>query len=248
MHVIEDVPLPPTTVLQYTKASRLGDTSSVERDAVTLSAVTSTCSCGAASKMLGRKIISDSGQGGGGSGGGVGTVDPDAPCCVNCQSSSSNHQQPTTENWYEIFRFFLRARITSFLLFPNSSIVNQIGDLTVRIDHLEMNLKKDIGTILDILHQQQQLQFQQFQHQQAAAAGKQLANLYQPSESDFSFDLAAANAMLDTGPVCGVGGGVGDGRQESVGVGLSSVRGASVQRSISQPETCTNEVDKSLLK
>lgn len=119
--------------------------------------------------------------------------------------------------------------------------MNQISDLTVRIDHLEMNLKKDIGTILDILHQQQQLQLQQFQHQQAAAAGKELANLYQPSESDFSFDLAAANAMLD--PVGGI-----DGRQENISGGVSSVRGASVQRSISQPETCSNEVDKSLLK
>lgn len=107
-----------------------------------------------------------------------------------------------------------------------SSIVNQISDLSVRIDHLELNLKKDIGTILDILHQQQQMQFQQFQQQ----SGKQMTAIYQPSESDFSFDLAAA---APGGPV--------DMRHGS------AQHRTNVQRSISQPE-CANEGDKSLLK
>lgn len=96
----------------------------------------------------------------------------------------------------------------------------------MRIDHLELNLKKDIGTILDILHQQQQMQFQQFQQQ----SGKQMTTLYQPSESDFSFDLAAAAAGV---PV--------DVRH------VSAQHRTNVQRSISQPE-CANEGDKSLLK
>lgn len=96
----------------------------------------------------------------------------------------------------------------------------------MRIDNLELNLKKDIGTILDILHQQQQMQFQQFQQQ----SGKQMTTLYQPSESDFSFDLAAAAAV---GPV--------DARH------VSAQHRTNVQRSISQPE-CANEGDKSLLK
>lgn len=88
-----------------------------------------------------------------------------------------------------------------------SSIKNQIGELTQRIDTLETNLHKDIRTILDILHQQQQMQLtlhqqqlqhqleqqQQLQHQQQLLASKQqLATSYQPSESDFSFDLCAA--------------------------------------------------------
>lgn len=96
VQVIEDVPRPSTTVLQYTKSSRATE-ANVERevDAITLSAVTSTCGCGAASKMLGRNIISE-GSGGGGT---AVVVDTD-PCCVNCQSSSSSshQQQPAAEN------------------------------------------------------------------------------------------------------------------------------------------------------
>lgn len=79
------------------------------------------------------------------------------------------------------------------------------------------------------MHQQQQMQFQQFQQQQS---GKQMTALYQPSESDFSFDLAATAAA---------GGGPVDLRN------VSAQHRTNVQRSISQPE-CTNEGDKSLLK
>ncbi|XP_055380203.1 uncharacterized protein LOC129611219 isoform X2 [Condylostylus longicornis] len=85
-----------------------------------------------------------------------------------------------------------------------SSIKIQLGELTKRIDSLETNLHKDIRTILDILHQQQQMQLQlhqqqlqhqmqqqqQIQQQQQLLAGQQITTSFQPSESDFSFDLA----------------------------------------------------------
>lgn len=107
-----------------------------------------------------------------------------------------------------------------------SSITNQISDLTVRIDHLELSLKKDIGTILDILHQQQQFQF----HHQA---GKQMVPSYQPSESDFSFDNMCAMEKQQQ-------------HQQQL-LNQPPQRTGNVQRSISQPE-CTNENEKSLLK
>lgn len=117
----------------------------------------------------------------------------------------------------------------------DSSITNQISDLTVRIDHLELSLKKDIGTILDILHQQQQFQF----HHQA---GKQMATSYlsqPPSESDFSFDNMYAMEKQHH-------------QQQQHQLLLNQQpqpphRTGIVQRSISQPE-CTNENEKSLLK
>lgn len=123
----------------------------------------------------------------------------------------------------------------------HSTISNKINDLSSRIDNLETTLKKDIRTILDILHQQQQVQLhmqqqQQLHLQQQQFSGRGVATTssgggggngggaaagtpYQPSDSEFSFDL------------CGISG---NERQRS-----------NVQRSISQPE-CANE--KSLLK
>lgn len=97
----------------------------------------------------------------------------------------------------------------------HSSILNTINGISTRIDQLELSLKQDIATILDILHHQQQTQ--QTQHQQLAE--KSVATHYQPSESDFSFDLG----------------------------GVEKQQRTMVQRSISQPE-CANENEKSLLK
>lgn len=46
------------------------------------------------------------------------------------------------------------------IIFIYRVITNQIHELTTRIDNLETTLKKDVRTILDILHQQQQVQMQ----------------------------------------------------------------------------------------
>lgn len=62
------------------------------------------------------------------------------------------------------------------------------------------------------------MQHQQLQHQQHI--GKPMSTLYQPSESDFSFDLCGADKQQQR---------------------------TNVQRSISQPE-CANENERSLLK
>lgn len=42
---------------------------------------------------------------------------------------------------------------------------NQLIEMTSRIDNLESSLRKDIHSILDLLHQQQQIQLQ-MHHQQ----------------------------------------------------------------------------------
>ncbi|XP_037044043.1 potassium voltage-gated channel subfamily H member 6 isoform X3 [Bradysia coprophila] len=159
-------------------------------DAVTLSAITTTCSCGGGPKLLPRP----------------------------------NNQQADGVNEFQ------HTDLVDDPPIGTSSITNQISDLTVRIDHLELSLKKDIGTILDILHQQQQFQF----HQQA---GKPMAASYlsqPPSESDFSFDNMCAIEKQHQ-------------QQLLLNQQQQPQRTGIVQRSISQPE-CTNENEKSLLK
>ncbi|XP_021695945.1 potassium voltage-gated channel subfamily H member 6 isoform X9 [Aedes aegypti] len=117
-------------------------------------------------------------------------------------------------------------------------LTNQLSDLTIRLDNLEGSLRKDIRTILDILHQQQQMQLQ-FHHQQLhqqqqqmQQSGKTAMSSYQPSESDFSFDMCAAAGDAPSGSLAKHG-------------GPTSQQRTNVQRSVSQPE-CANE--KSLFK
>ncbi|XP_058465403.1 potassium voltage-gated channel subfamily H member 6 isoform X3 [Malaya genurostris] len=120
------------------------------------------------------------------------------------------------------------------------SVTNQLSDLTIRLDNLEGSLKKDIRTILDILHQQQQMQFQfhqqqlQNQQQQLQQSGKTGMSSYQPSESDFSFDMCVGVGVSGTGDPVG-----------SMAKHQQAQQRTNVQRSVSQPE-CANE--KSLFK
>ncbi|XP_065086185.1 potassium voltage-gated channel subfamily H member 2 isoform X2 [Ochlerotatus camptorhynchus] len=119
-----------------------------------------------------------------------------------------------------------------------SSLTNQLSDLTIRLDSLEGSLRKDIRTILDILHQQQQMQLQfhhqqlHHQQQQMQQSGKTAMSSYQPSESDFSFDMCAGAGDAASGSIAKHG-------------GLAPQLRTNVQRSVSQPE-CANE--KSLFK
>lgn len=105
---------------------------------------------------------------------------------------------------------------------------------------MESSLKQDVRTILDILHQQQQqmLQHQQLQQQhqqhsedsQQQPSGKQtfmMTSSYQPSESDFSFDLFGAEKRPQQ---------------------KQSASTTNVHRSISQPECTNTSQDKSLLR
>ncbi|XP_062710245.1 potassium voltage-gated channel subfamily H member 2 isoform X5 [Aedes albopictus] len=123
------------------------------------------------------------------------------------------------------------------------SLTNQLSDLTIRLDNLEGSLRKDIRTILDILHQQQQMQLQfhhqqlHHQQQQMQQSGKTAMSSYQPSESDFSFDMCTAAGDATSG---GGGGGM-----AKHGGGPSAQQRTNVQRSVSQPE-CAAE--KSLFK
>ncbi|XP_062553165.1 potassium voltage-gated channel subfamily H member 6 isoform X7 [Armigeres subalbatus] len=117
-------------------------------------------------------------------------------------------------------------------------LTNQLSDLTIRLDSLEGSLRKDIRTVLEILHQQQQMQLQfhhqqlQHQQQQMQQSGKTALSSYQPSESDFSFDMCAGTGDAASGSVAKHG-------------GPTAQQRTNVQRSVSQPE-CANE--KSLFK
>ncbi|XP_049543350.1 potassium voltage-gated channel unc-103 isoform X3 [Anopheles darlingi] len=91
-------------------------------------------------------------------------------------------------------------------------LTNKLTELTGRVESLEVSLRNDMRTILDILHQQQQQHHQHqqqqqhpqphlqqhhqpthyaLQHQQMQQGhhGKMTLPSYQPSESEFSFDM-----------------------------------------------------------
>lgn len=133
-----------------------------------------------------------------------------------------------------------------------------MADVNTRLDSMEVNIKKDIQRILEIL-QQQQMQQHQLQHshqqmlddpqhghssQMAGACGidKQslmLATSYQPSGSDFSFELFALDAKQDT-PAHS------QQQQQQRSANIAST--SQVHRSISQPECTEAAADKSLLR
>lgn len=104
--------------------------------------------------------------------------------------------------------------------------------MSTRLDNMEISIKNDVQTILNILRQQQQPQPQQ--QQQTTGKEQQTGNekpfaastSLQPSESDFSLDLFGL-----------------DGRRHRSAAGT-----ASVHRSISQPECANTSIDKSLLR
>lgn len=137
-----------------------------------------------------------------------------------------------------------------------------MADVNTRLDNMEVNIKKDIQRILEILQQQQQLQQHQLQqpHQQmhddpqhgqnsqmAGACGidKQsllLETSYQPSGSDFSFELFALDAKQET-PAHS------QQQQQQQQQRSSNIASTSqVHRSISQPECTEAAADKSLLR
>lgn len=97
---------------------------------------------------------------------------------------------------------------------------------------METSIKRDVRTILDILHQQQQQQMllqQSDQTQQQPQGDKPpflMTASFQPSESDFSFDLFGLDSK----------------RQRS------STSTSNVHRSISQPECANTTTEKSLLR
>ena len=130
-----------------------------------------------------------------------------------------------------------------------SMIKGQLTDMSVRLDNLETSLRKDIHSILDLLHQQQQIQLQiQQQHNQMQQhqlqqhsnqhpSGKPvMTQSYQPSESDFSFDNLSTTTDNNTKQPHSL-----PPPQQL----QQQQQQRNVQRSISQPE-CANE--KSLFK
>lgn len=120
----------------------------------------------------------------------------------------------------------------------NSSFTTQLSHLTNRLDHLEHSLRKDMRTILDILHQQQQQSAlgsskvgQSLQPPTGSSGTQQQTQVkssYQPSESEMSFEIATG----------GAGGSIQSGQ-----AGSSVQR--NVHRSVSQPETAS---EKGLLR
>lgn len=156
-------------------------------------------------------------------------------CATTCASkpravsSEKVNKRPDTRwIWTLFFSYFL----------SRSSITMQIRELSNRLDHIESGLRQDVRMILNILQNQQPPQ--QSQQPDSQDRNRPIAHShekcdktpfhvtsYQPSESDFSFDLFGGNGK----------------RQRN------TMTQANVQRSISQPE-CTNAsgTDKSLFK
>ncbi|XP_058064416.1 potassium voltage-gated channel subfamily H member 7 [Anopheles bellator] len=205
-------------------------------DTVTLSAISNrACTCGGPTK-----------GDGGTSGGGVGSAGLMRTSDSTSKSSPDEdifqHTAPNTT---------VRASDSRHSV---GQLSNKLAELTGRVESLETSLRSDMRTILDILHQQQAMQFQQQQHQQQQQNHFVLqsqpmmqppVSSYQPSESDFSFDIC--------GPICDPR----DVQQQSSQQQQqqqqqqqhlppsSQHRSMHVHRSVSQPE-CTD--DRSLFK
>lgn len=137
-------------------------------------------------------------------------------------------------------------------------ISHQISELAHRVDNLETTMKADIRTILEILQNQQQggsggaggraaLKCSQ------SAGERQNASTFQPSDSDYSFDMGGSGSgedKLQSAPhpssaaaVAGTSGGGNGGGGATLKLTPTSgphKRTGNVQRSISQPE-CANE-------
>lgn len=90
---------------------------------------------------------------------------------------------------------------------------------------MEISIKNDVKTILDILRQQQQQPLGK-EHHTGSEKPFIASTSLQPSESDFSLDLFGL-----------------DGRRQRIAGGA-----ATVHRSISQPECANTSIDKSLLR
>lgn len=113
--------------------------------------------------------------------------------------------------------------------------------MSTRLDNMEISIKKDIRNILDILQQKQQQQSVQPQSEdQSQQTAQELASgkpnnlttpLYQPSESDFSFELFGHQRQ-----------------QPHLEQRTSSANASQVHRSISQPECTNTAAEKSLLR
>lgn len=139
-----------------------------------------------------------------------------------------------------------------------SIIKSQLVEMSTRLDHLESSLRKDIHSILDLLHQQQQVQLHMQHHQhlsQQNLAARLVcrvisfrrriktnvyrpATSYQPSEhSDFSFDNLSTTTDNNTKQPLSL----------PPPAQLQQLQARNVQRSISQPE-CAVANEKSLFK
>ncbi|XP_039438497.1 potassium voltage-gated channel subfamily H member 2-like isoform X10 [Culex pipiens pallens] len=235
-------------------------------DAVTLSAISQrACVCGPKEGVLPPPLPLPGGGGGGGGMRTSGTIDLNIKCSTDEDGFHHHHGAPGTSS-RERDRDRDRDHRDehrhhhSHHEHLGSSVTNQLSALTIRLDNLEGSLKKDIRTILDLLHQQQQQMHQQHQLQQMQMqqSGKTAMSSYQPSESDFSFDMCGSG-------VGGTGGGDSGAamarsqhqqqhshqhqhqhqQQQQQQQMQQRASGTSVQRSVSQPE-CANE--KSLFK
>ncbi|XP_052861267.1 potassium voltage-gated channel subfamily H member 2 [Anopheles cruzii] len=205
-------------------------------DTVTLSAISNrACTCGGPAK-------GDGGTSGGGVGGPGLMRTSDSTSKSSPDEDIFQHTAPNTT---------VRASDSRHSV---GQLSNKLAELTGRVESLETSLRHDMRTILDILHQQQAMQFQQ-QHQQQKHFVMQsqpmvqpTVSSYQPSESDFSFDIC--------GPICDPRDVQQQQQQQSSQhqqqqqqqqhlPPSSQHRSMHVHRSVSQPE-CTD--DRSLFK
>lgn len=123
-----------------------------------------------------------------------------------------------------------------------------MSELTTRLDNMEVSIKKDIQSILEILRQQHitkrpiehpKLLEDQTVEQAHASDDKQnllMTSSCQPSGSDFSFELFGLDTKHETK------------QQQQTQQRSSNASTSQVHRSISQPECTNTATDKSLLR
>lgn len=124
------------------------------------------------------------------------------------------------------------------------SVTTQIAELSSRMDNMEISIKKDIKSILEILQQPSgfgrgkliEMHGEQHQTKEQLAQDKQnllMTSSIQPSESDFSFELC-----LDTKRPS----------QTQHPHRMPTAGTSQVHRSISQPECTNTAAEKNLLR
>lgn len=113
------------------------------------------------------------------------------------------------------------------VLSPFRSLATQINDLSGRLDSMEASIKKDVQTILSILHHNRYPSDGKMSDDSNQAAKPFNVDApYQPSDGNFQFDPFGV-----------------DGKRPRPGTAS-----ANVHRSISQPECTQTDNEKSLLR
>lgn len=129
-----------------------------------------------------------------------------------------------------------------FVFTIRSSVTTQIAELSSRMDNMEISIKKDIRSILEILQQPsgfgrgKLIETHGEQTKEQLVQDKQnllMTSSIQPSESDFSFELCMDTKRMS---------------QAQHPHRMPTAGTSQVHRSISQPECTNTTAEKNLLR